>query len=290
MRFGDWFACVALGLCATQASANPLDELGVELVYDDNLTRAQLARDIKGDLALAVSGEAGPRFQLTDYDSLSVKASVAGTKYRHYDGLDNLNAALALTYRRKFGLGPYVPQVALTGSAARLEYDSRLRDGWLYAAEAEASKRVSDRLVLRTFVRSERRESDHVPERVVPFIRANVFDLGSRSLGIGADFACAPRYLVSVGYTWHHGEIVSTTQRNLPIFLASSAIAADPVFGSDTFAYTMRAQTGVASIGVSREIGRQATFAIGYEYRSSHADGGIDYSGSLFRATYLYGF
>ncbi|NMF91007.1 hypothetical protein [Aromatoleum petrolei] len=290
MKLGGRLACLAFALSTLHAWAAPFDDLGVELVYDDNLTRAQLGRDIKGDLALAVSTSGGPRFQLGDHDSLSLKGTLVATKYRHYDGLDNINAGLALGYRRKFGLGPYVPQLALTGSAARLEYDSRLRDGWLYAAEAEASKRVSDRLALRAFVRSERREADDVPERVVPFIRANVFDLGSRSAGIGADFAYDPRHLVSIGYTWHRGDIVSTTQRNLPVFLASSAIAPDPVFGDDTYAYTMHARTRVFSIGLSRELSRQASFSLGYEYRDSRADGGIDYSGNLFRATYLYGF
>ena len=290
MKLDQRLTGLALVLCAAQALAAPLDDFGVELVYDDNLTRAQLGRDIKGDLALAVSTSGGPRLQLTDHDSLALKGTLAGTKYRHYDGLDNINAGLALGYRHKFGLGPYVPQFALTGSATRLEYDNRLRDGWLYAAEAEASKRVSDRLALRAFVRSERREADEMPERVVPFIRANVFDLRSRSAGIGAEFACSPRYLVSLGYAWHRGDIVSTTQRNLPIFLASSAIAPDPVFGDNTYAYTMQARTRVVSIGLSREVGRQASVSLGYEYRDSRADGGIDYSGNLFRATYLYGF
>ena len=290
MKLGAELTCALLFLGTAQAFGAPLDDLGVELTYDDNLTRAKLGRDIKDDLALTASTSGGPRFQLTDNDSLSLKGTLAATKYRHYDGLDNINAGLALGFRHKFGLGPYVPQLALTGSARRLEYDSRLRDGWLYAAEAEASKRVTERLALRAFVRSERRESDDVPARVVPFIRANVFDLSSRSAGIGADFAYDPRYLVSVGYTWHRGDIVSTTQRNLPIFLASSAIAPDPVFGDDTYAYTMPARTRVFSIGVSREVGRQASVSLGYEYRDSRADGGIDYNGNMFRATYLYGF
>lgn len=290
MKCDEGLTCVALALCATGAWGTALDDFGVELAYDDNLTRAQLGRDIKGDLALTVAASGGPRFQLSEHDSLSLKGTLAATKYRHYEGLDNINAGLALGYRRKFGLGPYVPQFALTGSATRLDYDSRLRDGWLYAAEAEASKRVTDRFALRAFVRSERRESDDVPARVVPFIRANVFDLSSRSAGIGADFAYDPRYAVSIGYTWHRGDIVSTTQRNLPIFLASSAIAPDPVFGDNTYAYTMSARTRVFSIGVSREVGRQASVNLRYEYHDSRADGGIDYSGNLFRASYLYGF
>lgn len=277
-------------LWALHAPAAPFDQAGVEIVHDDNLTRAQLGRDIKVDTAIVLSASGGPRFQLTDHGSLSLKGTLAGSKYAHYDGLDNVQAGLALAYRRKFGLGPYVPQAGLTVSATRLDHRQGLRDGWLYAAEADVAKRLSDRWALRVFARRERREADDTPDRVVPFIRANVFDLSSNSWGLAADFIPASGYVLSAGYTWHQGDIVSTTKRNFPIFLASSAIAPDPVFGHDTYAYTMPARTGVLSLGVSREIGRQATLSLGYEYRDSRARGGIDYSGNVFRATYLYGF
>jgi len=290
MKVWGWMLPIACGLCAPEASAALIDDVGVEFSYDDNLTRAELTRDIKGDSALAVTASAGPRFQLTGYDSVALTATVAVTKFRHYDGLDNASPGLALTYRRKLGLGPYVPQLALSGSATRLEYRDGLRDGWLYAAEVEASKRLSERWGVRATFRSERRDADDVPERVVPFISADVFDLASRSVGIHADFAYTPRYVFSAGFTLHRGDIVSTTQRNRPIFLASSAIAPDRVFGDNTFAYTMQARTGALSMGVSRELGPQASLSLGYEHRDSRADGGIDYRSNIVRATYLHDF
>lgn len=290
MRFGNWALALACGLFATGARAALLDEIGVELNYDDNLTRAKLPHDVKPDGSLAVSARGGPRLQLTDYDSVALTASLTATGYHRYGGLDNLAGGLALTYRRKLGLGPYVPQIGLSGTATRLDYRDRLRDGWLYAVEAEAGKRLSARWSMRAAYRVERRESDEIPERVVPFIAADVFNLRSRSLTLGTDFAYSPRYVFSLGLTLHRGDIVSTTHRNLPIFLASSAIAPDTVFGDDMFAYKMRARSGVLSVGVSRELGRQASLNLGYEHRNSRADGGIDYRSNLVRATYLHGF
>jgi hypothetical protein len=290
MKFRAILLSLACSLGAGDGAAGLLNDVGVELSHDDNVTRAELERDIKSETSLTVSAAAGPRFQLTDYDSLALTASVALDAHRHYDGLDNVSAGLALTWRRKIGLGPYVPQLGLSVSATRLDYRDALRDGWLYAAEAEASKRLSERLTVRAIYRNERRRADDTPDRVVSFVPADVFDLRSHSLGISGEFAWDPRYVVSAGYTVHRGDIVSTTQRNLPVFLASRAIARDPVFGDDTFAYTLRAVTHALNLGVSRVIGRQASLSLGYEYRDSRADGGIDYRSNVVRAIYLYGF
>lgn len=290
MRFGAWLLPVACNLWAAGASGAWLDEVGVEFDYDDNLTRAQLARDIKGDSALVVSAAGGNHFQLSGQDSIDLTASLATAGYARYQGLDNLSAGLAVAYRRKLGLGPYVPQLSVSGSATRLEYRNDLRDGWLYAAEIEASQRLSERWAVHANYRSEQRNADRTPARAVSFIPADVFDLRSRSLGVGSDFSLTPEYLLSASFTVHDGDIVSTTQRNLPIFLASSAIAADPVFGDDTFAYKMHAITRVFGLGVSREVGRQGSFSVGYEYRESQGPDGIDYRSNLLRASYFYAF
>ena len=42
------------------------------------------------------------------------------------------------------------------------------------------------------------------------------------------------------------GDVESTTRQNLDIFLASDAIAADPTFGSDFYAYRLRGTTNDA--------------------------------------------
>jgi hypothetical protein len=204
--------------------------------------------------------------------------------------LNNLTAGLELAYRWKFGLGPYVPEMRLSGSATRLEYRDAPRDGWLYLGELAFAKRVSQRLGLRMAYQVEQRESDMVADRLLPTIAADVFDLASRNLIFSGDYSLNPQYVLSAAYTIREGDIVSTTLRNLPVFLASSAIAADPVFGSERFAYKMDALTRGLSLGVSRVIGGQASFTLGYEHLDSRAEGGIDYEANLVRVTYLYRF
>jgi hypothetical protein len=289
----QWVFPVVLGLHAMDAGAGWLDQVGVELRVDDNLTRAQLDQDIKSDTALVVSASAGTGYQLTDNSSLSLRLALAGSAYQRYDGLNNLNAGLELAYRWKFGLGPFVPELRLSGSAARLEYRDAARDGWLTVGEIGIAKRVSDRTGLRMAYQVEQRRSDSVAERLAglpPEIAADVFNLKSQNLMFGGDYSLNSDYVISAAYSLRDGDIVSTTLRNRPIFLASDAIAADPVFGPDRFAYKMKALTRGLSLGVTRVIGRQASFTLGYEYLESRAEGGIDYQSNLVRATYLHQF
>lgn len=285
-----WIAPVLLGLHTMNACAGWLDEIGVELRFDDNITRAQLDQDIKSDAALVVSAAGGMGYQLTDNSSLSLTPSLSASAYQNYPGLNNLNAGLDLTYRWKFGLGPYVPVLHLSGGATRLQYQNSMRNGWLYTSEIGIAKRLSDRAGFRIAYQAEQRKSDTVDARLLPFMPADVFDLSSRNLSFSGDYSFHPDYVLSAAYTVRNGNIVSTTLRNMPVFLSSSAIAVDPVFGPERFAYKLQARTRGLNLGVSRVIGRQTSFTFGYEHHVSHAEGGINYKSNLVRATYLYQF
>ena len=293
MKKWKWVLPLVWGLHAADACAGLLDEVGIDLRFDDNITRAQLERDIKSDMALVVSAATGTGYRLTDNSKLALTLALSGSAYRRYNGLDNLNAGLELAYRWKPGLGPYVPEFHLSGAATRLEYSDAARDGWLYAGEIGIAKRLSDRAGLRLAYQVEQRKSDSVGARLAglpPQIGADVFDLTSRNLSLGGDYSLSPDYVLTAGYTLRDGDIVSTTLRNFPVFLASSAIAADPVFGPARYAYKMTALTRGLSLGLSRVIGGQASVTLGYEHLSSRADGGIDYQSNLIHAIYLHQF
>jgi hypothetical protein len=290
-----WKPIVALvlGIHGVDACAGWLGGAGLELRADDNVTRAQLAQDIKSDSAVVLSATADSAYRPTGNSSLSLALALSGSAYQHYQGLDNLNAELELAYRWKFGLGPYVPELHLSAAAVRLEYRDGARDGWLYEGEIGLAKRLSDRAGIRIAYQMEQRKSDNVAPRLdglPPEITANVFDLTSRKLSLGADYSLSPDYVLAATYSLRDGDIVSTTLRNFPIFLASSAIATDSVFGPDRYAYTMQARTRGLSLGLSRVIGGHASFSIGYERLYSLAEHGIDYTSNLVRATYLHQF
>lgn len=285
---GWWRWLVVAGMLqAGMARADLVDTVALELRTDDNLSRAQLDRDIKGDIALAASADGGTAFQIGDSGRLKLSVTLGATAHREYQGLDRLEAGLAASYRHKFGLGAYAPVLVLGASATRLDYRDRFRDGWRYGAEIGVQQRITDRLGIHLDYLISVRRSDRIDKRVLPWIAADVYDLDTRSLRFGGDYLLAPQYVLTAGFALHKGDIVSTTLRNLPIFLASDAIAADDAFGPNRFAYRLPARTRDLELGVSRLIGRQSSMSLGYSYLDSRGEGGIDYQANLFRATYL---
>lgn len=289
----SWVGVVptAVWLCAATAPLAMAADVGIEFTYDDNVPRAQLAKDRKGDHALGLSLAAGPHWQVSDRDSLEGTVSLASTAYYRYDALDHLSAGVALAYKRKLGLGAYAPGVAVSAAANRLDYRSALRDGWLYAAEVGGEQHLSERWELRAAYRFERRKADEAPPFLPnPAISGAVFDLAGRSLAVNADFSWQPALLLSLGYILRDGDIVSTSTRNRPVYLASSAIAADPVFGPDTFAYRISGLTHSLHVGLSQLVQHHASWTVAYERVVSHGDGEIDYRANMVRATYLHSF
>lgn len=284
--------CTPLPILAFAAAAQAalLEDLSLELRSDSNITRAQLERDIKSDTSLTLSGATATARAIGDHGRLKLSLTLAATAHQRYRGLNHLEAELGLRQRWKLGLGPLAPTLEAAASVARLEYDDRARDGWEFVLALGLEKRLGERLGMRLDYSVERRRADHVAKRLLPTIAADVFDLNLHSLRLGGDYALTPELYATAAFTIIDGDIVSTTLRNLPIFLASDAIAADEVFGPQRFAYTMDARTRSLQLGVSRVVGPETSLSLGFEHRSSHATGGIDYRSNLWRATYLRGF
>lgn len=277
-------ACLPLAHCAQAAW---VDDAALALRFDDNLSRGQLSRDIKGDTALVANVSKGTAYYAGGSDRLALSFKLSASAYRHYGGLDNVTAGLELAYGHKFGLGPYAPDLRLAAMATRLEYRDAQRDGWLYSGELALAKRLSPQLSMRLAYLYEQRTQDHVADRLRPSIPADVFNVAGQSLRIGGEYAFDGDYVVSAAYALRRGDVVSTTLRNRPVFLASDAISEDDVFGSRRFAYRMQAWTRSASVGVSRLFGDGASLTLGYEHHDSQAGGGVDYQSNLVSVTYL---
>ena len=73
------------------------------------------------------------------------------------------------------------------------------------------------------------------------------------------------------------GDVVSTTRINLPIFLASDAIAADPAFGSEFFAYRLRGTTSTATVNLSWALSDRSSLNLTYADARTKAYDDLDY-------------
>jgi hypothetical protein len=262
-------------------------ETGV--VYEDNLSFASMGRDIKGAVALTTSVSAGAAAYLTDRDVVSLTGDFFGDLHERYGGLDHVSLGMTTAYRRKLGLGPSVPWVRVAAAGARLQYREDVRDGWYYRVAAGIGTRIGDRWEVRAEYAFDGRTADH-ERRVTPRLPADVFDQQAHTLSVRADVQATTSLALFGGYAVRLGDVASTTQRNAQIFAASTAVVADPAFGSNTFAYKIDATTHILGVGLSYALGTRWSLNVRYEHQIGLGDGGIDYHNNVVGGTVLYSF
>jgi hypothetical protein len=73
------------------------------------------------------------------------------------------------------------------------------------------------------------------------------------------------------------GDVESTTRQNLAIFLASDAIAADPTFGSDFYAYRLRGTTVTANATLSWALSERSSLNLSYAVARTAAYDDLNY-------------
>ena len=278
---------VALLICCTTARADWIVDVDAGVLHDSNLNNAERGR--VSDSALSALLIAGQRVQLTRDLSLTATAEFRGEAYRHVNGMDNISAGVSLALRRKLGLGAAVPWLRLDASAARLEYDVDVRDGWIYRASLAAGQRFAQQWELQARYGLEARTADQATA-VVRGIPGNAFELRNHGAALDVRYSPNDMTLLFAAYGWRHGDVVSTSTPSRKIFGASSAITRDPAFGSDTFAYRLDGVSHLFSVGVSQAIGSSAALSLSYQHQITHAEGDNRYIKNVLAATYSHRF
>jgi hypothetical protein len=87
--------------------------------------------------------------------------------------------------------------------------------------------------------------------------------------------------LLSAGYAWRNGTVTAITPRDREILEYSSAVARDPVFGTDRplVAYRIAGKTDIVSLAWNHALGPHASLTLSYSYRRTRAPedlGGYD--------------
>jgi hypothetical protein len=279
---------VATG-AASMARAEMITEIGAGAFQDNNVSNAQLDRDIKRDSAVWASLSAGRLFDIGEDNSLTVTADLTAHAFNRYAGLSHASFGVSVADRMKLGLGAGAPWIMVSGHAARLQFREDVRDGWLYQAGLAGGKRIGERWEMQAAYRFERRTGEDT-ESEVPGLSGDVFDATAHNVLLDARYSYDDTLVVGLGYGWRRGDVVSTTQRNFTIFRASSAIADDPAFGDGAYAYRLDATTHSVSVGLSKAIDRHSSLNVGFERRLTYAAGGNDYYDSVPNVTYLYSY
>ena len=275
--------------CPAAAMADWIADVEAGFLHDTNLNNAELKSDIRKDTALTASLSIGQFLQLTQSDSLTVTANVKGETYRHFSGMNNLVAGMTLSVRRKLAIGAAAPWVRVSASAARLDFQESVRDGWLYRAAIAAGKRFAQRWELQAEYSYEKRTGDHAT-RTVAALPGDVFDLTSHAVTLDARYSLSEKTLLFAAYTWREGDVVSTSAPNAKIFRASAALTRDPVFGPAARAYRLEAKSHTVSVGASQAISSHSAVNVSYQRQMTYAEGDNNYFKNIFAASYAHSF
>jgi hypothetical protein len=84
--------------------------------------------------------------------------------------------------------------------------------------------------------------------------------------------------------------VVSTAQGSARILAAATALAEDPAFGPEAYAYRLTGTTYGIRVGISFSPTAHSLLGFAFERFDTHADGGIDYTKSVPEITWNYSF
>ena len=268
---------LALVLAAGPASAEWFYDLSAGALYDDNLTRAQQAADVRADGAATVAAAAGWFVAPSGGDGISLSVAAGTEAYARFHGLNSVSIGAAADYRHKFGLGFAAPWASIAVSATRDDFRGDIRDGHRVEARLEAGQRLQEDFdVSAGFAIDRRFASNDIP--VVPGISGRVFDSRGQGVFARAAYDISDRLQIGGRLSARRGDVVSTTRQNLDIFLASDAIAADPTFGSDFYAYRLRGTSKAVSASLSWALSNRSSLNFSYSYARTDAYDDLNYA------------
>jgi hypothetical protein len=287
--------CFLAALCASllaagaerAGAAERSFDAGAEAGYDTNVTRAQLRDDIRADGFVTGHASASLRWPLDEVDAASLGAGVRAAQFLRFPRLSYLAAEASASWHRKLALGLTAPWIDASALVAHEWYGDRVRNSDRLEARLATGRRFSERLDASFGYVYDRRYATH-DESLVPGISGAVWDVAGHAGFVRAGYALTDAWQLEGGYAYRRGDVVSTTHRNLAIFLASDAIGESHAFGPDFFDYRLRGTTQTGAATLSYALGDYASLDLNYAYAFTRAAQGLQYQGHVVTASWSY--
>lgn len=278
---------------------------------NDNINNSFFGQEERNEQIWNAFLSVGRIYQLTDRTRLQLAAQTGGGIHDDFSGLNQFDVGASLAIRHKFGLGAYQPWIRGSVTSNHIFSNSTIRNGQLTTAGVQLGKRLHDRFDVVVHYTFDYRigQEDNALDREKLIARLNeddksnsVFDLNGHSIGAEFNFLVTEKFLVSLGYTYRDGDVVSS---NDPAFFGSvpgldprarlvDAVATDDAFerdpGSPVWAWRTDADTQTYSVDANYALfGGHASLNFGYQRVKANARR-FDYANDIFRVNLIYGF
>jgi len=252
----------------------------VTLVYNSNVTNAEMKDDIADDYSL--EGELSYTYSTPSLagHSFHWTVSALGAKFDQFTNLDRAELKVEGAYDVQFTRGFSAPVYEFSASVKAIDSASVIRDGWQVELGAMATSELTDRVTARAGLRLTRREATDY----------DVFDLKRGNVFVNADWLKSSRSVFYGTYIFSRGDVVSTAVPTLKIIDAAQVIEPDDAFGgvpANRFAYRLNADVNILTFGYNRAVGAQGAIDVSVESLFADADGGNQYQRTITRIAYL---
>lgn len=277
-------APLCLFLFSSASIAIPLKtDIAAGYIYDDNVTRAKLDRDIEADNVVNVDGNMAYKLSLDDNSYFSLDASLQFFHYLDFAKLGNTRVGVHGAYHIRPFSGYTASRFFLRLSYIERLYQSDQRDGSATEVALGFSKRLTDVLSLRAGY-----------TRQAISAGSKVFDADNNRYYLDAEFRAGKANTLYATLGYIDGDVVSTTVPTQAIIDASKGnIVRDDAFldlAPPRFAYKLAAKTTTFVIGDSYRISTRQGIDGSLLYYRSDAYGGNDYNGMVLNLGYRYRF
>jgi hypothetical protein len=260
-----------------------------QLRHDSNVGNSGGYDSIVGDTIADARLSMSQLFPMGEHYSLTVGGDLSGEYYNDLKGLNNASLGGSLAVKRKWGVGAYVPWARIGLSVAHSDYNDDYRNATVYRATLAAGQRLDERWNLRGEYVYERLAATSQPD-LVPGISGDAYSQISQTLSGTAEYALNESTFLALGALVRYGDVVSTAEPGPAIFSVARAIAPDPAFGPDQYAYKITGTTFGFRIGINYSPTAHSLLGLGFERLDTHADGGNGYTKSVPEISWDYRF
>jgi hypothetical protein len=259
------------------------------LRHDNNVGNAQSRSDIVADSILGARFSSFQLFPLDESYSVTVGGDLSGESYHRLTGLNNVSLDGVLILKKKWGLGALAPWARAAVSVARSNYDDGYRNAWVYRATLASGRRLDERWNLWAEYAYERRAARTAMQEV-PGLSGDAYSQDSHNVAANLQYSLNESTFLVLGLLARHGDVVSTTSPRQKIYTASLALAEDPAFGSEEYAYRLTGTTYGFRVGINYSPTPHSLLGCGFERLETRAAGGNNYTKSIPEITWDYQF
>jgi hypothetical protein len=283
-------AIIMICAAADAARADWTVSSAASIRHDDNVGNAQGNDDKIADTVAAATLSAFQMIPVGESYSLAAGANLTGVIYDRLTGLRNASVDGALSLKRKWGLGAYAPWARAAVSVGRTNYDDGYRDATIYRASLALGKRVDERWNLWVDYALEHRAASPGQNQDTA-VSSDAFSQDGHTWTANVEYSLTERTLLRAAALLRHGDVVSTTAHGgYYLYYSARAIAEDPTFGPDDYAYKITGTTYGVTLSAEYSLTVHTLLGCGFHRLDTHATGCNDYTDSIAEITWNYRF